>query len=113
MGGTPTVTAAWSGPLTPPSVLKDFDDVVPNGAARIFAAWESETEHRHGMERRNLMLAAADAIIGKVFAFIFVITALSACIYMATVGQEWVAAVLGGGTIASVVWAFVRTNRSS
>ncbi len=103
-----TVSAYWNGPLPPPAVLEDFDRVVPGGAERIFAAWEGETAHRHALEKRNLLLSAVDTILGKVFAFLFVCGALGACIYTAAIGANWVAAILGSGTIASVVWAFVK-----
>lgn len=96
----------WSGPLPPPQVLQSFNDVVPNGAERIIAAWERETEHRHSMDRK----ISFESMLGKVFAFIFVIFALSICAFTAYIGATWVAAVLGGGVIASVVWAFIKVN---
>jgi uncharacterized membrane protein len=57
-------------------VLADFDEVVENGAERIMAAWESETAHRKDLESRNLRYSAFDSILGKVFALIFVLSAL-------------------------------------
>jgi hypothetical protein len=42
-----------------------------------------------------------------VFALIFVLAALAVSGYAAMNGAEWFATILGGGTIASVVWAFV------
>lgn len=103
--------AAWSGPLPPPSILEQFNDVVENGAERIVSAWEGETAHRQDMERRELSYFGRDSILGKVFAFIFVITALGGSLWAAVNGAEIFATVLGGGTIASVVWAFVKTTR--
>ncbi|PRD42089.1 hypothetical protein C5748_18210 [Phyllobacterium phragmitis] len=103
----------WSGPLPPPQILEEFNNVVPNGAERIMAAWERETDHRHKMERRELTLVSTDAILGKICAFLFVLGALSACAFAASVGADWVAAIIGGGVIGSVVWAFVRVNRPS
>lgn len=101
----------WSGPLPPPQALAAFNDVVPNGAERIMAAWESETAHRHKVESREQLTFAIDTILGKVFALIFVLAALAVCGYSAYVGAQWVAGIIGTGVIASVVWAFVKVNK--
>jgi uncharacterized membrane protein len=103
--------AEWSGPLPPPAILNQFNNVVENGAERIFAAWERETAHRHKLESRDLFSTTFDVIMGKVFAFLFVLAALLVCVFAIFAGAEWVAAVLGGGVITSVVWAFVKVNR--
>lgn len=107
----PSVVAEWSGPLPPPSILQNFDTVVDGGAERIFSAWESETAHRRDMEKRDLTIAGVDAILGKIFAFLFVMAALGVCVVSLMMGHEWVAAILGGGTITSVVSAFAIVNR--
>ncbi|PYE88359.1 hypothetical protein C7477_1071 [Phyllobacterium leguminum] len=63
------------------------------------------------MERRELGFVALEAILGKIFAFLFVLAALSVCAYAAAAGAEWLATILGTGVIGSVVWAFVKVNR--
>jgi uncharacterized membrane protein len=105
-------TSTWSGPLPPPSVLADFDEIVENGAERIMAAWESETAHRRELEKSDLRFSAMDSILGKVFALIFVLSALGVSAYAASIGAEWLGVVLGGGVIGSVVWAFVTGQKS-
>lgn len=100
----------WKAPLPPPEVLERFNDVVENGAERIVQAWEQETAHRREMERSELKRYYADMRLGKVLAFLFVLAALSVSAYAASIGAEWLGAILGAGTIGSVVWAFV--NRS-
>lgn len=41
---------SWSGPLPAPAALREFDSIVPNGAARIMAMAEAEQTHRIKME---------------------------------------------------------------
>lgn len=106
------VQAEWSGPLPPPGILEQFNHVVDNGAERIFQAWEAETQHRHQLERRDLMATAIDAILGKVFAFLFVMAALTVCAVAIAWNAPWVAGLLGSGVIGSVVWAFIKVNRT-
>lgn len=104
-------TATWSGPLPPPSVLEQFNDIVPNCAERIVANWEAESTHRRSLERRELTILGWSELAGKVFALLFVLGALALAGYAVANGQPWVAALFGGGTIAAVVWAFIRTNK--
>ena len=95
--------AGFYGPIPPPSILGDYNDVVENGAERIMRAWESETAHRRTIESRDLWLAGANEIGGKVAALIFVLAALAVSAYAARIEAEWFATILGSGTIASVV----------
>lgn len=101
----------WAGPLPPPSVLQQFDDLVDNGAERIFAAWEGETAHRQGMERRDLHASIAEGLLGKILAFLFVIAVLALAAYAIYAKETAWGIVLGGGIIIAVVTAFIQTNR--
>lgn len=102
--------ATWSGPLPPPSALAQYNDVVPNGAERIFAAWEEESLHRRKLESRDLTLDGVEIVLGRLGALVFVVTALAVIAYCASIGAEWVAAALGSTAIASIVFAFVKTR---
>lgn len=100
----------WSGPLPPPAVLEHFNSVVENGAERIFQAWESETRHRHELERSDFRWSVVDSVFGKTLAFLFVIAALGVSVYALSIGAAWFAGIFGGVTIAAVVGAFIKTN---
>lgn len=106
------LTAAWAGPLPPPSALAQFNDIVENGAERIIAQWETESRHRRDIEKRELALYGWSEILGKAFAFVFLLIAMAVTAYAIYLGQQWAAVVLGGGTIGAVVWAFVMTNKA-
>lgn len=100
----------WEAPIPPPEVLARFNDVVENGAERIMTAWEEETDHRRVMERTEMRRFYNDARLGKILAFLFVALALGISGYAASVGAEWFATILAGGTIAAVVGAFVKVQ---
>lgn len=102
---------AWAGPLPPPQLLRQFDDVVADGAERIMQQWEGESGHRRMMERREAEIFARADLLGRLFAFAFVLLALAVTAVAITHAQPFVAAILGGTTIASIVWAFLRTHR--
>lgn len=102
---------SWEGPLPPPSVLEEFNRIVPNGAERIIRSWEEETQHRRDLDKAEHSKFWRDAMVGKIFAFLFVIAALAVAAFAAYLGAEWLAVVLGAGTITSVVWAFVHGKK--
>jgi uncharacterized membrane protein len=102
---------SWAGPLPPPAILEGFNQVTENGAERIFQQWELETAHRRKMEERDFRWSVAEGFFGKTLAFIFVVLALGLAAYAVFMGANWLAAFLAAGTIASVVAAFIATNR--
>lgn len=104
-------TQQWAGPLPPPAILDQFNDVVENGAERIVAAWEGETKHRHKLEERDLNWSIFDSVLGKVCALLFVAGVFALVAYAASIGALWLAAFFGTLGIGSVVGAFVQNNR--
>lgn len=46
------VLAEWKGPLPPPSVLAGYNDIVADGAARVFRQFEVEGDHRRSIDKR-------------------------------------------------------------
>ena len=69
----------YSGPLPPPEELKKYGEIVKNGAERIFAQFERQTNHRQNMEEtktratirldnRSLTLSFILALLGIGFA---------------------------------------------
>jgi uncharacterized membrane protein len=103
--------AEWSGPLPPPAALERFDQIIENGAERVMRQWESESQHRRELEKRELEIYGESELKGKSYALAFLVLAMAVCVIALYLNQPWVAAILGAGTIASVVWAFVSTNR--
>lgn len=46
--------ASFSGPLPPPSILGDYNNVLEGSAERIMSLAEKEQEHRHYVEKKAL-----------------------------------------------------------
>lgn len=101
----------WQAPLPPPEALEHFNEVVPNGAERIFKQWELETAHRQELERGELRVFGWNSILGRVFAFLFVLAAMAVIAFAIYMGSQILAGVLGTGLIGSVVTAFITTHR--
>ena len=45
---------SYSGPLPPPVLLRGYDEIVENGAERIFRMAEQQAAHRQELERMLL-----------------------------------------------------------
>lgn len=107
-------TQQWAGPLPPPAVLKQYDEVFPGLAERIVASMEREQDHRHAVDRsliethrvtftRGQRIAATIALICLVLGFI-----------LGNNGQSVAAAAFVTGGLGQVVLAFLgsRDTRS-
>ena len=55
-----------SGPLPSPEVLAGYEKAVPGGALRILQMAETEQQHRHWMQRRQLWLNSFHIGMGQI-----------------------------------------------
>lgn len=102
------ISAKWSAPLPPPSALAEFDRVVPGSAARIIDEFEAEARHRRELERRQASFIIRDVHIGQALAALFAVSGLGVAALAIWLGHPVTATILGGGTIAPIVYAFLR-----
>ena len=93
--GTPSqiISAEWQGPLPPPAVLERFNEIVPEGAERIFRMAEAEQKHRIEMEQRGLAAEISDTKRGQFLGTLIAAVALIAAAYCATIGAPWIVSV--------------------
>ena len=107
-----------SGPLPHPSLLAEYNDVMPGLAERIVQMAEGQFEHRVARERDSL---AADIFIakrtsnqvlaGQVFSFVISMSAIIAGAWVAAHGQPWVAGAFGTGGIAGLVIGVIQSGK--
>ncbi len=69
-GGCGYRSMKYSGPIPHPQLLKEFNDVIPDGANRIMIMAESQSEHRRNLETKVVNANNRDSLLGVVFAFI-------------------------------------------
>lgn len=104
--------------LPSPQELEAYQRINPNIVSYLINASVKEQEHRHKMDEKKLkILANADGRIGRMnwwgmfFAF-FCLIALSAVVaYALYLDKPWLAGILGGTTIVSVISLFVRKDQ--
>ncbi|WP_407472221.1 DUF2335 domain-containing protein [Xanthomonas campestris] len=107
------MSSRWEGPLPPPKLLAEFNELQPGLAGRIVQWAEEEGAHNRKIETRSLNWAIATRIIGQVFAAGLAIGCLYASYHLAMAGHEVVATTLGGGTLTTIVFAFLSSKRAA
>ena len=105
--------ALWQGPLPPPSALEEFKRLVPDAPERIFQQWEAEAAHRRAYEQRALKGTIARDRRGQWAAISFAMSALALAAFGVWMREPWVAGIVGFGTIAAVVGAFLYDRRAA
>lgn len=101
-----------SGPIPDPETLAQYDGILENGAERIMSMAERQSAHRISLEDFAIKEQIKQSGKGQWFAFILAILFLLGAIYCAFINQPTVAAIIGGGTIASLVGAFLYNKKS-
>lgn len=106
---------AFQGPLPPPEMLARYDQLCPGFAERILQMAERESEARHSIERRQTEITEKDVPAareetkrGQWMSFLITIFAFMSAVACAYINQPWVAGVIAGATLASVVSTIMR-----
>lgn len=97
----------WEGPLPSPKTMHEYRQLSPDWPDRIVKQWETESEHRRNYEMIALQAATRRDAAGQNYAGAFALSALAVAALALYLGQPWVGAIISGGTIASVVGAFL------
>ena len=100
-----------AGPLPPPETLKEYNEILPDAAERIFSMAEKEQEHHHTTEIMLVDHEIKKTSKGQNFALITALTGTVGAVICAFLGQEVIGAVVGGSTLASLVSSFLSAKQ--
>lgn len=67
---------AVRGPLPPPSMLREYEEIVPGISHRMFRQVELQSEHRRGLENRHLDASIRRSSRGQHFALLIAVLGL-------------------------------------
>lgn len=79
---------SFQGPLPPPEILRQYGEVVPNGAERIMSMAERNQEHRHGLEKEVITKGVRNESRGQWLGFILFILLIAAGTYLLATGKR-------------------------
>ena len=103
--------AAFSGPLPPPVLLEKYEQICPGAADRILKQWETQTEHRQGLENRAVDSNIANSRRGQVFAFILALVTLGIAVWLITIGRSTQGLAVIIGEITTLALVFITGRR--
>lgn len=101
--------ASFSGPLPPPEILRQYNDVMPGLGERIVQMAENEQAHRFKMDDSSISVLRR----GQSFAFLTVLLLIIAAIVCIFMGQWKVAAGIFSVTIIGTAAIFYKAQKSS
>lgn len=109
---TETLALSFSGPLPPPNLLAQYNDVAPNGADRIIAMAEKQSAHRMGLESHVVKRETIMSYLGLGAAVTVALTFLGAAVYLVLAGHPWPGTFIGGADLAAMIGGFLYGTKS-
>ena len=91
----------FSGPIPPPSAMRDYEDVLHGSADRILSIAEREQKFQ-----------IAYAMCGLVFGFIAALALIALSAYVVSLGFAWQSVGVVIGSIAGTAGTFIYSNRA-
>jgi uncharacterized membrane protein len=104
-------SSSYSGPLPPPEMLKQFDEVLPGLAKIIVDRVEKQSDHRMRLEERTIFEQLSESRRGQHYGLVIGLSGLLTCAVLALMGHDTVAAVIGAMDLAGLVAIFVIGKR--
>ena len=101
------VNQEFSGPIPPPHLLSQYDQVVPGAAERILAMAERQSAHRLDLERRVIVSDIKKSEKGQWFALFAASLALVFAFTLGMTDHQIAAGIIGGLDIVSLATVFV------
>lgn len=95
------------GPLPEPSILSDYDKVLPGLADRIVVMAESEKDHRHRMQSRRLELSARRSLIGLISGLVVALSCIILAVWVTYRGYYIAGTIIASIDIVALTAIFV------
>jgi uncharacterized membrane protein len=101
-----------SGPLPDPETFRSYDLVVPGAAERILRMAETDAAHNRDLEQRDMRAAEREGMVARLTAAAIPIGGICAAVVLGLHGgAEWVAGILGAGSLSSPLIAALLQGR--
>lgn len=99
--------SAWQGPIPPPDILRQYDEVQSGAANRILTMAEKQSEHRTRMESTVVNGDSRRAYLGIIAALIIALSIVGCGTFLIYNGHQWAGTSLIGLDIIGLVGVFV------
>lgn len=108
--GAVAIMTSYTGPIPPPELLAQFNEIIPNGADRIMTMAEKQQEHRFGLEDKSLSANLKESGRGQIFGFVLVSLAILLAVYMIFTGKTTEGTILIFGNIGSLLAVYLKSK---
>lgn len=103
---------SFSGPLPHPEHFRKYNQIVPGSANRLLKMAEDDLAHVHSMQKKQLSLETFAVVSGLITGALIALVALLGSGYLIMEGHDIAGAILGSGSLASLVGVFVYGRKS-
>lgn len=102
-----TTILSFQGPIPPPMLLRQYEDVVPGSADRLIRLTEKQTDHRIDMERTIVKGRVGLSVRGQVMAFVLSVFFGVIALWLGLEGHDRLAGTIAVTTIIGLAVVFV------
>lgn len=102
------VSESYSGPIPPPQILRELDQLIPGAAKRILRMAEKQQEHRIALEKRVIISDVYKSWVGLILGGILGVLIVLCGSYVIHEGHDTARATIITTTLIGVVTAFVQ-----
>jgi uncharacterized membrane protein len=102
-----TQSSSFSGPLPPPEMLKEYDNVLPGAADRIIKMAETQSDHRQKLESKVVSGEVVKSYLGMACGFVVAIAGMSIGGFLLNEGHTIGGSIFAGVPLTGLVTVFV------
>ena len=106
-----TSTSIFSGPIPPPEIMRQYNQIIPGSAERILKMAEKEQDHRHEIEDRLIKSEILNTRLGLIFGFIIGITGIICGSIVIMHGNNVGGSVISATGISILVGLFIKRTK--
>ena len=103
--------STYSGPLPHPDILRQFEEVVPGSADRIFSQFEAQSNHRRSMETTVISSGAFSQRLGTISALLIGLLGVGGGLWLAHEGKSLEGLSTSFTTLAALVGTYLYHRR--
>lgn len=109
----PQASASYSGPLPPPSLFRQYQDILPDAPERILRVFEEDSRHIREIQFAGLNAQREDNRRVHWMAFGLILAGFALSGVFAYLDKDWLAGITLGTTLTGTISGFLsgRSNR--
>ena len=108
-----TATASsFEGPIPPPQILQQYNNVVPGSAERIIGMAEKQSDHRMGLENKVVTSNLVKSYLGMISGTSIAIYGLYICKEIAINGNPATAGIIAAIDLGSILWVALNNTKA-